>query len=503
MKTLMRNKRLSTVVALLLTFSSVAVTTRAQDIPAHPRDLKYTTLTFTPPKREPYRHVLANGVVAYLVEDHDLPLVNISTLVRTGTYLDPAGKEGLASLVGAQMRAGGTTSKTAEEYDEAAAFLAANISNSIGSIQGNATLNLLAKDIDAGLALYFDMLKSPRFQEDRLKLAKSQLLQNMERRNDSTEDIEDREWARLMYGPDHFSAKQSTKASIEGITREDMLEFHRKYYQPGGFIFAVSGDFNTKEMIAKLEGAMKGWPVNKAVPEVPKTPYPTVTGVYTVNKADVNQGRVSIGHVGAMRENPDYYALTIMNDILGGGNFTSRITSRVRSDEGLAYSASSSYGFGVYNPGIFRASFQSKNPTTSQAIEIVMEEINRLRNSKVSAEELETAKNYLIEVFPRNFSTATQVAGLFAQDEYTKRAPDFWTNYRDRVRAVTVEDVQRVAQKYLQPDKLVVLVVGNIDEITKGNPDKPQFSLAKIAKDGQIRRIPLPDPSTMVYPVTP
>ena len=503
MKTLMRNKRLWTVVALLLTFSSVAVTTRAQDIPAHPRDLKYTTLTFTPPKREPYRHVLANGVVAYLVEDHDLPLVNISTLVRTGTYLDPAGKEGLASLVGAQMRAGGTTSKTAEEYDEAAAFLAANISNSIGSIQGNATLNLLAKDIDAGLALYFDMLKSPRFQEDRLKLAKSQLLQNMERRNDSTEDIEDREWARLMYGPDHFSAKQSTKASIEGITREDMLEFHRKYYQPGGFIFAVSGDFNTKEMIAKLEGAMKGWPVNKAVPEVPKTPYPTVTGVYTVNKADVNQGRVSIGHVGAMRENPDYYALTIMNDILGGGNFTSRITSRVRSDEGLAYSASSSYGFGVYNPGIFRASFQSKNPTTSQAIEIVMEEINRLRNSKVSAEELETAKNYLIEVFPRNFSTATQVAGLFAQDEYTKRAPDFWTNYRDRVRAVTVEDVQRVAQKYLQPDKLVVLVVGNIDEITKGNPDKPQFSLAKIAKDGQIRRIPLPDPSTMVYPVTP
>jgi zinc protease len=222
-----------------------------------------------------------------------------------------------------------------------------------------------------------------------------------------------------------------------------------------------------------------------------------------VNKADVNQGRVSIGHIGAMRDNPDYYALTIMNDILGGGGFTSRITSRVRSDEGLAYSAGSSYGFGIYNPGIFRASFQSKNPTTSQALEIVMEEINRLRTTKVTAEELETAKNFLIEVFPRNFSTAAQIAGNFAQDEFTKRAPDFWTSYRDRVRAVTADDVQRVAQKYLQPDKLVVLVVGNIDEITKGNPDKPQYSLLKIAKDGQIRRIPLPDPLTMVYPSNP
>ena len=204
MRTRMRKKSLSAVFALLLTLSSAAVVSQAQDIPAHPRDLKYTTLTFTPPKREPYRHVLANGVVAYLVEDHDLPLVNISTLVRTGTYLDPAGKEGLASLVGAQMRAGGTTSKTAEEYDEAAAFLAANITNNIGSIQGGAGLNLLTKDIDQGLALYFDMLKNPRFQEDRLKLAKSQLLQGMERRNDSTETIEDREWARLMYGRSIF-----------------------------------------------------------------------------------------------------------------------------------------------------------------------------------------------------------------------------------------------------------------------------------------------------------
>lgn len=504
MRKSMRKRRLSAVIALFLSLSASVVMTQAQDIPAHPRELKYPTLTFTPPKREPFRHVLSNGVIAYLVEDHDLPLVNVSTLVRTGSYLDPAGKEGLAALTGSQIRIGGTTSKSAEEFDEAIAFLAANINSSIGPLQGNASLNLLAKDIDQGLGLYFDMLKNPRFQEDRIKLAKSQLLQNMERRNDSTDAIEDREWARLVYGANHFSAKLPTKTAIESITREDMIAFHQKYYQPGGFIFAVSGDFNTKEMIAKLEAAMKGWPVSKQPPPVvPKTPYETVAGVYAVHKAEVNQGRVSLGHVGAMRDNPDYFALTIMNDILGGGGFTSRITSRVRSDEGLAYDAGSTYGFGVYNPGIFRASFQSKNPTTSQAIDIILEEINRLRTGKVTEEELETAKNYLIEVFPRNFSTATQVAGLFAQDEFTKRAPDYWVTYRDRIRAVTADDVQRVAQKYLQPDKLVVLVVGNIDEISKGNPDKPQYSLLKIARDGQIRRIPLPDPLTLVYPSNP
>lgn len=506
---MIRNRKmLSALLALALFMLSpaslLAQTQQQGNIPAHPRELKYTTLTYTPPKREQYRHTLSNGAVVYLVEDHDLPLVNVSTLVRTGSYLDPEGKEGLAALTGSQMRTGGTTSKTAEEFDEAADFLAANISNFIGATQGNANLNLLSKDVDQGLALYFDMLKNPRFQEDRIKLAKSQLLQNMERRNDRTDAIEGREWARLMYGANHFSTKETTKASVEGITREDMIAFHQKYYNPAGFIFAVSGDFNTKEMLAKLETAMKGWPANKqAVPEVPKPTAQPVAGVYVVNKPDVNQGRVSIGHTGALRDNPDSYAIEIMNDILGGGGFTSRITSRVRSDEGLAYSAGSSYGLGVYYPGAFRAAFQSKNPTTSQAIDIIMEEINRLRTAKVSAEELETSKNSAIEVFPRIFATAAQIAGTFAQDEYTKRPADYWTTYRDRIRAVTVDDVQRVAQKYLQPDKLVVLVVGNIDEITKGNPDKPQHSLLKIAKDGQVRRIPLPDPLTMVYPTTP
>src|ERR671917_368743 len=183
-------------------------------IPAPPRELKYTPLTFNPPKRDQYRHVLSNGVVVYAVEDHDLPLVNISTLVRTGSYLDPAGKEGLAALVGSQMRAGGTQKMTAEQFDEAADFLAAQLSSGVGATQGSANVNLLAKDVDKGLVLYTDMLRTPAFQEDRLKLAKSQILQAMERRNDNTSGIEAREWSRLLYGSEHFSTKETTKASV-------------------------------------------------------------------------------------------------------------------------------------------------------------------------------------------------------------------------------------------------------------------------------------------------
>jgi predicted Zn-dependent peptidase len=393
---------------------------------------------------------------------------------------------------------------TAEQFDEAADFLAAQLSSGVGSTQGSANVNLLAKDVDKGLGLYVDMLRTPAFQESRLKLAKSQILQAMERRNDDTSGIEAREWGRLLNGTEHFTSKETTKASVESITRQDLVDFHQKYFQPGGFIIAASGDFNTKELLAKLEAAFKGWPASKqAIPDVPKPTQTPVAGIYTIHKADVNQGRVSLGHTGTTRDNPDAYALEVMNDILGGGGFSSRIMSRVRSDEGLAYSAGSSYGMGVYYPGTFRASFQSKSASTSQAIQIVLDEINRMRTSKVSADELETTKNSLVETFPRIFSTAGQIAGTFAQDEYTKRPADYWDTYRQRVAALTADDVQRVAQKYLDPSRLVILVVGNIDDITRGNPEHPEYSLTKLAATGQIRRIPLPDPLTMVYPPAP
>jgi zinc protease len=468
-------------------------------IPAHPRDLKFSPLRYTPPKASTYRQVLSNGAVGFFVEDRDLPLVNISIIIRVGAYLDPAGKEGLAAAVGSQMRTGGTANFKADAFDEEADFLAAELGCSIGATAGRASANFMAKDMDKALELFFDMLRNPVFQQERLDLFKGQQLQGMERRNDRTDDIESREWNRLLRGEKHFTNAFSTKASISSLTREDLIAFHKKYFHPKNFIFAVSGDFRTVDMKAKLEKAMAGWESGAIPPKPPKPQDAPVPGIYMVNKPEVNQARVSIGHLGIMRGNPDEFAIDMMNDILGGSGFTSRITNRVRTDEGLAYDAGSAFSAGVFYEGLFRAGFQSKSPTAAQAAQIVLDEIVRMRRDKVSRGEIETVKNQAIEIFPRYFATASAIAGTFASDEFTEREPKYWETYRQKVKAVTVDDIQRVARQYLQPEKLVILVVGNVDDNLKGNKEKPEYSFLKMA-DGKITRIPLPDPLTMVYP---
>jgi zinc protease len=469
-------------------------------VPAHPRYLKYPALKYTPPKAVEYRQTLANGAVGYFVEDHDLPLVNISVTIRTGSYSDPAGKAGLASATASQMRAGGAAHYKAEDFDEEADFLAAEISSAAGGTSGSASINFMAKDTGKSLELFFDMLRNPAFRQDRLNLFKSQQLQAIERRNDRTDDIENREWNRLMRGDKHFTSILITKDSITSLTREDLVEFHKKYYHPSNFIFAVSGDFKTAEMKARLEKQMADWSDSgPAVEKVPKPDFVLNPGIYIVNKPDVNQARVSIGHLGIMRGNPDEYAIDMMNEILGGAGFSSRIMNRVRTDEGLAYDAGSVFSVGVYYEGLFRAAFQSKSATAAQATRIVLDEIDRMRNTKATAEELETVKNQAIEIFPRYFASARAVAATFAGDEFTGRDPHYWETYRDKVKAVTVDDVQRVAREYLHPDKLVILAVGNSDDVLKGSPEKPEISFKKMI-NGKIVRIPLPDPATMIYP---
>ena len=469
-------------------------------IPSHPSELTFSSLEFTPPKSADHRHVLSNGVVVFVVEDHTLPLVDISVLVRTGTYLDPLDKIGLANLTGSQMRAGGTTSKTPSEFDEEVAFLAAQVGSSIGSTRGRARLGCLTKDLDVGLGLFFEMLRNPRFDQARLDLAKSQAMQQMQRRNDRTSGIEAREWGRLMHGDAHFTTLPRTQASMEAIAREDLVAFHQRYYHPGGFIFAVSGDVETEEILAKLEGHMDGWEANPTpVPPVPKPAHTPQPGLYLVDKPDVNQGRISLGHLGTTRDNPDRYAIQIMTDIFGGGGFTSRLTTRVRSDEGLAYSVRSVFGLGVYYDGVFAARFESRSETVARATAIVLEEIERIRTERVSKEELSTAIASFVDTFSMNYSSAASTANLFAGDEYTGRDPSYLETYRDRLSAVTADDVLRVAREYLHPDRLVILGVGNLDDILKGDPDNPEHSLEGLSP-GEVTRIPLPDPMTMEYP---
>ncbi|MFW6198287.1 MAG: M16 family metallopeptidase [Acidobacteriota bacterium] len=307
--------------ALALTLAVSGSSTAAQQqIPAHPSELEFPPLDFEPPSPDEYRHELDNGVPVFVVEDHELPLVNVQLLVRTGEYTRPAvDSPGLAGLTGSQIRAGGTASMTASEFDEEVDFLAAQMGSRVGETQGGANMNCLAKDLDRCLELFFEMLREPRFQEDRLELAKSQRLQQMERRNDSTASIEGREWSRLVYGPDHFSTVAATESDIEAITREDLIAFHEFAFHPGNFVLAVSGDVTPGDILPRLTEAMSGWDQGPEPGAVPGPDHELEPGLYLVHKEDVNQGRVSIGHLATTRDDPNRHALQVMNDILGGG----------------------------------------------------------------------------------------------------------------------------------------------------------------------------------------
>lgn len=486
--------------ALLLGLAALraADTAAAPAIPDRPEKLVFPPLAYEPPSPADYRVELKSGPVAYVVPDRELPLVNIAVLIRCGSYLEPAGKEGLAGITGYLLARGGTASKSAEALEERVDFLAARLGSGFGDTQGSVSLNLLSKDLDEGFALLREVLTAPRFQEDKLALRQQQAIQEMKQRNDESEAIEGRERRRLAFGDRFFVNRLATGASVTAISRADLQAFHQRWVHPANFVVAVNGDFDRAEMIARLEKLFADWPFKgEAAPPVPTDTAMAEPGAYLVEK-DVNQGRVALMLPGVRRDNPDMFAITVMNDILGGGGFTSRIMNRVRSDEGLAYSAGSGFPGGVYYPATFTAGFQTKSRTVAYAASLVLEEIKRIAAEPVSDEELETAKKSFIDTFPQTFASKGQIASTFAADEFTgwfAQRPDYWRAFRQNVAAVSKADIQRVAKKYLPPERLVLLVVGQKSDILLGHPDHA-VRLGDLV-GGRIVDVPLRDPLTL------
>ena len=470
---------------------------QAQEIPDRPEKLTFPPLIYDAPNPADYRVELESGVIVYIYPDRERPLIDLSVNVRGGSYLDPKGKEGLASLTGYLMARGGIPSSPADELDEELEFLAARLSSSFGGLSGSVGLNLLSKDADRGFEILRAVLAAPSFQEDKLALRKSQTLQGLKQRNDDSKNIESRERNFLAYGTRFWFNRHTTAASLGSIRREDLLSFHHKWVHPKNFIVSVSGDFDRNEMLKRLDGVFAAWPHNgKKAPPVSQEQKYGKPGVYIVNK-DVNQGRVSIMVPGIRWDAPHYYAIEVMSAVLGGGGFTSRITNRVRSDEGLAYSARSAFPGGVYYPVVFRAGFQSKSRTVAYATSIVLEEIERITREPVTKEELLTTKKSFIDTFPNNFASAAQVVSAFASDEmigrYAKQ-PHYWANYRDNIESVDIAAVQHVAKQRLKLDQMIILIVGQKEEILKGHPDHP-VKLGRLVKGGVIE-LPMRDPLT-------
>ena len=407
---------------------------------------------------------LGNGMRLFLLEDHELPLVSISVRVRTGSMYEPTEKVGLASITGEVMRTGGTITKTGDEIDEELESIAASVETGIGLTSGSASMSVLKQDLDTGLSILADVLMNPAFRQDKIELANMQHRSMIARRNDDVGEVAGREFSNLIYGPASVYARQTEYSTIDAISRDDLVAFHKKYFGPNNAMLAVCGDFDTKQMIEKIEKAFDGWQkVDLDLPGAPKVEYEFRKTVNVVRKDDVNQSNIYLGHIGGLMSDPDYFSLIVMNRILGGG-FTGRLFKNVRSREGLAYSVYGSYSANYEYPGEFYVGCQTKSESTVYAIRAMLEEVEKIRESEVTDEELALAKDSFLNSFVFNFESKGQIVNRLMTLEYFGYPADFLQKTKANVEKVTKADVLRVAQKHLHPDNVQILAVGRPDD---------------------------------------
>jgi predicted Zn-dependent peptidase len=428
--------------------------------------MKFDPVTFTVPDVE--RVVLDNGIIVYLLPDPELPLVSVSAMIRTGAVYEPADRVGLASLTGTVMRTGGTARMTGDQIDEELEFLAASVAIGIGGESGTAGLDILKKDLPRGLAIFADMLRAPAFEPAKVEQAKRQVLEAIRRRPDNPAGIAAREFRKLIYGADHPFGRESTTDTVSRITREDLVAFHRQFFVPNSLMLGVTGDFEKAAMLDALRKAFGDWkPQTAALPPIPPVTASTSSRSVYVLHRDITQTHLRVGHLSVKEDDPDYFALALLEDILGGNSFTSRLFRDVRSRQGLAYSVGSRLFPGNLGPGVIMLQALTKAPTTHQTLSSMLDQMERLRKEPVTDEELQLAKDAFLNSFVFSFADAGQIVGRLMSLEYHGLPKDFLQRFRDSVVKLTKMDLLRVAYKHLHPDRVIILAVGKDDAFEK------------------------------------
>jgi len=406
------------------------------------------------------RIVLDNGMILLLSEKHDIPMVTVNMAIKAGSMAEPGDKPGLASIA-ASLLTQGTTRRSAIQISSEIDFVGGSLSVSGGDDFASASLRVLKKDLRKGFDLLSDVLLNPVFDQKEIDRTVKETLAEIQRQREEPGIIAGQAFAGMIFG-DHPYGRTNDEVAVylPKLKRQELIDFHSARYCPNATVIAVVGDVNEGEITFLLNEYFKAW--GKKELASPSIAQPPRRGKTTVRKIDKNitQANIAMGHIGISRENPDYYAVMIMNYILGGGGFSARLMDTIRDNKGLAYDVHS--GFSARKePGAFSVSIQTKNESANDVIDETLKEIVRMQRELVSEKELSDAKAYLTGSFPLKMDTSSKIASMLTSVEIYNLGLDYPKKYPGLINAVTREDIKRVAKKYLHPDTMAIVVVAN------------------------------------------
>jgi zinc protease len=415
---------------------------------------------------QPKRIALPNGMVIFLQEDHELPLIEGTARIRGGEVNEPAAKTGLASIYGEVWRTGGTKSQTGDQLDDFLEVRAAKVETGPGPDSTSINFSCLKADLDDVFKVFVDLLQNPEFRADKIELAQKGAEDAISRRNDDAAGIAQREAVKLAYGPNNPYARSPEYATIAAITRQDLLDWHAKYVHPNNMILGIAGDFDSAAMEARLRSAFESWDKGPQLPKNDVQYSPAPPGYYQVSKEDIDQSSIRMVALGTTRDNPDYYAIHVFNEAFGGG-FSSRLFNDIRTKRGLAYDVGGGIGANFGHPGILEIEIGTKSASTVDAIVAAYENIDDLAKHPITDAEVQRAKDDILNAFIFRLDSPDKILGERMIYEAYGYPPDWLDKYQTELRKVTPADVNRVAAKYLHKDQLAVLVVGNTKEFGK------------------------------------